>query len=108
MNKIEDMKEMEEIKKEITNIEKKNQKIKQDNIKQTKKQNMRKVKIDGVEYMKNTVTGKLYTMPRVVTTRKIMRNRLRKLLKANGFSKVNKTMSYYWKRPDVQAELMKM
>ena len=108
MNKIEDMKEMEEIKKEITNIEKKNQKIKQDNIKQTKKQNMRKVKIDGVEYMKNTVTGKLYTMPRVVTTRKIMRNRLRKLLKANGFSKVNKTMSYYWKRPDVQEELMKM
>lgn len=108
MNKIEDMKEMEEIKKEITNIEKKKQKIKQDNIKQTKKQNMRKVKIDGVEYMKNTVTGKLYTMPRVVTTRKIMRNRLRKLLKANGFSKVNKTMSYYWKRPDVQAELMKM
>ena len=69
---------------------------------------MRKVRIDGVEYMRNTTTNKLYTMPRTVTTRKIMRNRLRKLLKANGFSKVNKAMSYYWKRPDVQAELMKM
>ncbi len=78
--------------------------------KRTKKtsKNMRKVRIDGVEYMRNTTTNKLYTMPRTVTTRKIMRNRLRKLLKANGFSKVNKAMSYYWKRPDVQAELMKM
>lgn len=78
--------------------------------KQTKKtsKNMRKVRIDGVEYMRNTTTNKLYTMPRTVTTRKIMRNRLRILLKENGFSKVNKAMSYYWKRPDVQAELMKM
>ena len=78
--------------------------------KQTKKtsKNMRKVRIDGVEYMRNTTTNRLYTMPRTVTTRKIMRNRLRKLLKANGFSKVNKAMSYYWKRPDVQEELMKM
>lgn len=79
-------------------------------IKQTKKtsKNMRKVIIDGVECMRNTTTNKLYTMPRTVTTRKIMRNRLRTLLKQNGFSKVNKTMSYYWKRPDVQAKLMKM
>lgn len=95
MNTIEDMKEIEEMKKEVMNHMKADKKVKQDNIKQTKKQNMRKVKIDGVEYMKNTVTGKLYTMPRVVTTRKIMRNRLRKLLKANGFSKVNKSMSNY-------------
>ena len=108
MNTIEDMKEIEEMKKEVMNHMKADKKVKQDNIKQTKKQNMRKVKIDGVEYMKNTVTGKLYTMPRVVTTRKIMRNRLRKLLKANGFSKVNKSMSNYWKKPEIQAELTKM
>lgn len=108
MNTIEDMKEIEEMKKEVMNHMKADKKVKQDNIKQTKKQNMRKVKIDGVEYMKNTVTGKIYTMPRVVTTRKIMRNRLRKLLKANGFSKVNKSMSNYWKKPEIQAELTKM
>lgn len=91
--------------KEVEGKEKENNSIKK--TKQTNK-NMRKVRIDGVEYMRNTITSKLYTMPRTVTTRKIMRNRLRKLLKANGFSKVNKAMSYYWKRPDVQAELMKM
>lgn len=92
----------------LKEVDKKEKRVIQN--KQNKKQsrNMRKVKIDGVEYMRNTVTGKLYSMPRTVTTRKIMRNRLRTLLKANGFSKVNKTMSYYWKRPDVQAELMKM
>ena len=102
------MKEIEEMKKEVMNHMKEDKKVKQGNAKQTKKQNMRKVKINGTEYMKNTVTGKLYTMPRSILNRKILRNRLRILLKENGFSKVNKAMSYYWKRPDVQAELMKM
>ena len=91
--------------KHLKEVEKKEKRVIQN--KQNKKQsrNMRKVKIDGVEYMRNTVTGKLYSMPRTVTTRKIMRNRLRTLLKQNGFSKVNKIMSNYWKRADVQEEL---
>lgn len=108
MNTIENIKEIEKMKKEVMKHMKEDKKVKQGNIKQTKKTRMKNVRIDGVEYMRNTTTNKLYTMPRTVTTRKIMRNRLRKLLKANGFSKVNKAMSYYWKRPDVQAELMKM
>ena len=66
---------------------------------------MKSVEINGIKYMRNSKTGKLYTMPRTVTTRKIMRNRLRALLKQNGFSKVNKIMSSYWKKSDVQEEL---
>lgn len=92
----------------LKEVEKKEKRVIQN--KQTKKtsKNMRKVRIDGVEYMRNTTTNKLYTMPRTVTTRKIMRNRLRTLLKQNGFSKINKAMSTYWNNPRVQEELMKM
>lgn len=102
-------KEMQETAmKYLKEAEKKEKRVKQ--IKQNKKQNrsMRRVRIDGVEYMKNTTTNKLYTMPRTVTTRKILRNRLRTLLKSNGFSKVNKAMSTYWNNPKVQEELRKM
>lgn len=76
------------------------------NIKQNR--SMRRVRIDGVEYMKNTTTNKLYTMPRTVITRKILRNRLRTLLKTNRFPKVNTVMSTYWNNPKVQEELRKM
>ena len=108
MNKPESMKEIEEMKKEIMNHIKEDKKVKQGNAKQTKRQNMRKVKINDTEYMKNTVTGKLYTMPRSILNRKILRNRLRSLLKENGFSKVNKIMSSYWKEPEIQEKIRQM
>lgn len=108
MNKPESMKEIEEMKKEIINHMKEDKKVKQGNAKQTKRQNMRKVKINDTEYMKNTVTGKLYTMPRSILNRKILRNRLRILLKENGFSKANKIMSSYWKEPEIQEKIRQM
>lgn len=78
---------------------------KKNEVNKTKSKSMKSVAINGIKYMRDSKTGKLYTMPRTVTTRKIMRNRLRTLLKQNGFSKVNKIMSNYWKRTDVQEEL---
>lgn len=78
---------------------------KKNEVNKTKSKSMKSVEINGIKYMRDSKTGKLYTMPRTVTTRKIMRNRLRTLLKQNGFSKVNKIMSNYWKRTDVQEEL---
>ena len=78
---------------------------KKNEVNRTKGKNMKSVEIDGIKYMRDSKTGKLYTMPRTVITRKIMRKRLRTLLKQNGFSKVNKIMSNYWKRADVQEEL---
>ena len=69
---------------------------------------IRKIKIDGVEYMKNTTNGKLYTIPRTVVTRKILRNRLRMLLKQNGLTKVNRLMKSYWKNPEIQQKIRKM
>ena len=108
MNKPENMKEIEEIKKEIMNHMKEDKKVKQGNAKQTKKQNMRMIEIDGVKYMRNVTTGKLYTMPRSILNRKIMRNRLRILLKENGFSKVNKIMASYWENPEVQKKIRVM
>lgn len=70
--------------------------------------NFKKIKINGTEYMKDKKTGKLYTMPRTVTTRKILRNRLRTLLKQNGITKVNRVLSQYWKKPEIQQKLRKM
>ena len=70
-----------------------------------KTKSMKSVEINGIKYMRNSKTGKLYTMPRTVTTRKIMRNRLRTLLKQNGFSKVNKIMSSYWKKGEVREKI---
>lgn len=78
---------------------------KKNEVNKTKSKSMKSVEINGIKYMRDSKTGKLYTRPRTVTTRKIMRNRLRTLLKQNGFSKVNKIMSNYWKRADVQEEL---
>lgn len=66
---------------------------------------MKKVKIDGIEYIRNIVTGKLYTMPRTVVTRKILRNRLIRALKQNGFTKVNKLINSYWKKPEIQQKI---
>ena len=78
---------------------------KKNEVNKTKSKSMKSVEINGIKYMRDSKTGKLYTMPRIVTTRKIMRNRLRILLKQKGFLKVNKIMSNYWKRADVQEEL---
>ncbi len=64
--------------------------------------------IDGVQYIKNQETGKVYGMPRTVTNRKILRNRLRMLLKAQGYSKVNKLMAHYWRNPEVQKRIAAM
>ena len=54
------------------------------------------VTIDGIKYIKNLETGKLYSMPRTVTTRKIARNRMRNLMKAQGVTKINKNLSSFW------------
>ena len=78
---------------------------KKNEVNRTKSKTTKAVEINGIKYMRDSKTGKLYTMPRTVTTRKIVRNRLRILLKQRGFSKVNKIMSNYWKRADVQEEL---
>lgn len=58
---------------------------------------LRKVKIDGQEYMQNTKTKKLYSMPRWGITRKVMRNIARNELKRKGYPKFNKCMKKAWK-----------
>lgn len=58
---------------------------------------LRKVKIDGQEYMQNTKNKKLYSMPRWGITRKVMRNIARNELKQKGYSKPNKCMKKSWK-----------
>lgn len=61
-----------------------------------KRENRKTVTIDGEKYIKNLETGKLYSMPRTVTTRKIARNRMRKLMKNQGVSKINKNLASFW------------
>lgn len=78
---------------------------KKNEVNKTKSKSIKSVEIDGIKYMRDSKTGKLYTMPRTVTTRKIMRNRLRTLLKQNRFSKINKIMSSYWKKGEVQGKI---
>ena len=73
---------------------------KQKNVKEVKKTTKNKrtktVTIDGIKYIKNLETGKLYSMPRTVTTRKIARNRMRNLMKAQGVTKINKNLASFW------------
>lgn len=64
---------------------------------------MKTIEIDGTKYMKKN--GKLYTMPRIVNNRKILRNRLRTFLKSRGYKKVNKLMQQCWHDPDVRENL---
>lgn len=70
----------------------------------SKKVNKNKiVNIDGVKYTKKN--GKLYGPPRTVTNRKILRNRLRMLLKQQGYTKVNKLIKHYWRNPEIQKRI---
>lgn len=61
------------------------------------------VEVNGVKCIRKN--GKLYGMPRTVTNRKIMRNKLRAFLKAKGYKKVNKLMRQCWHDPDVRINL---
>ena len=61
-----------------------------------KKKRTKVVTIDGIKYIKNLETGKLYSMPRTITTRKIARNRMRNLMKAQGVTKINKNLASFW------------
>ncbi len=63
---------------------------------ETKKKRTTTVTINGKKYIKNFKTGKLYSMPRTVTTREIARNRMRNLMKAQGVTKINKNLSSFW------------
>ena len=60
------------------------------NSKQTSqlRDNRKKVKIDGKEYMKNPDNQKLYGMPRMVLTRKIARNMAKKAIGNNRIQRI--------------------
>ena len=66
----------------------------------------KKVVIDGVEYIKKN--GKLYGMPRTITTRKILRNRLKAVLKSNNITKVNRQIQHYWHDEEVRKKIAEM
>lgn len=87
----------EEQKKEAYKQISENADNKSDEVKKvTKKRKQKIVTIDGIKYIKNLETGKVYGMPRTITTRKIARNRMRSLMKAQGVKKINKNLSSFW------------
>ena len=71
-----------------------------------KKSKAKKVKINGVDYIKKN--GKLYSMPRTVTNRKILRNRLRMFLKAQGYAKINRVMKQAWQDKELKKAIHMM
>ena len=71
-----------------------------------KKSRVKKVKINGVDYIKKN--GKLYSMPRTVTNRKILRNRLRMILKAQGYAKINRIIKRAWEDQELRKAISVM
>lgn len=53
---------------------------------------LKKVSIDGKDYFQNSNTGKLYGEPRIIVTRKIARNALKKV---NGNNKIRRSWREY-------------